>query len=116
MENTQSGVLPGDYDIDVCVLDGNTPIILVMVVQTITNVVCQPTPSPSPGPTPTPTPTGPSPTPTPAANCTEWVLACPSGSGGCNFSYTNCDGDVISGSLAPDFDVDVCVLVGTTLQ
>jgi hypothetical protein len=111
--NTQSGVLPGDYDIDVCVLDGTTPIISNGSANN-TNVVCQPTPSPSPSPTPTPTPTGPSPTPTPAANCTEWVLACPSGSGGCSFSYTNCDGDVISGSLAPDFDVDVCVLVGTT--
>ena len=71
-------------------------------------------PTPTPTATPvTPVPTA-TPTPTPTPFCTEWTLTCPSGSGGCNYSYTDCNGATQSGVLPGDFDVDVCVLSGTT--
>jgi hypothetical protein len=75
-----------------------------------------PSPTPAVPSVPTPTPAVPSvPTPTPATpNCTEWTLSCPSGSGVCDYSYTDCNGNFIEDQLPGDYDIDVCVEFGTT--
>jgi len=105
---TQTGTLAGDNDIDVCVLSGTTPNITGGN-PTNSGINCTGVPTPAPaGPSPTPTPTPAVPA------CTEWELTCPSGSGGCNYSYRNCDNILISGVLPGDNDTDVCVLSGTT--
>ncbi len=84
------------------------------------NIDCDPfTPTPvAPSPTPTPAPT-PSPTPTPTPTgvlCFEWTLVCPSGAAGCSYEYVDCNAVTQTGTLAPDQDVDVCVLFPRTPQ
>ena len=109
--NTQTGTLPGDYEIDVCVLSGTTPIVNGGGASN-SGINCTGVPTPA---TPSPTAPAPTPTPTPAVpGCTEWTLTCPSGTGGCNYSYTNCNNNLISGVLPGDYDIDVCVKTGTT--
>ena len=105
---TQTGVLPPDSDLDVCVVQYQSPI--------VNGGNASDTGESCPIiPTPTPTAPSPSPTPTPAVpNCTEWELTCPSGPSGCNYSYTNCNGTVVSGNLPPDYDLTACVKQGTT--
>jgi hypothetical protein len=86
-----------------------------------------PSPTPSPSPTPTPVPTAPSPapstpapvpssTPTPTSiQCTFWELICGS-SGGCTFSYVDCNAVTQTINLGADQNAEVCVLQYTTPQ
>ena len=105
---------------DPCSSDcGDIPISPTQTPTPTPTVTPTPTPSPTPGsptstPGPTPTPT---PTPTPiSVQCYEWTLVCPSGSSGCSYQYIDCDAVTQTGTLAPDQDVDVCVLFPETPQ
>ena len=105
---------------DPCSSDcGNVPVVPTQTPTPTPTVTPTPTPSPTPGaPTPTPTPTlSPTPTPTPiSVQCFEWTLVCPSGSAGCSYEYIDCNAVTQTGTLAPDQDIDACVLFPNTPQ
>jgi hypothetical protein len=106
--------------VDPCVSDcGDIPVVPTPTPTPTPTVSPTPTPTPTPGaPTPTPTPTlSPTPTPTPiTVQCFEWTLVCPSGSSGCSYQYIDCNAVTQTGTLAPDQDVDACVLFPNTPQ
>ena len=114
------------YTPDPCSSDcGDIPVVPTRTPTPTPSPTPSPTPTPTPGlPTPTPTKTPtltPTPTPTPSPTpisvlCYEWTLVCPSGSSGCSYQYIDCDAVTQTGTLAPDQDVDVCVLFPETPQ
>ncbi len=109
--NPQTESVPDGDSIPVCALGVPT------VISGNGNVTLNgPCASPTPTPTPTSTP-APTPTPTPInVQCFEWTLVCPSGSAACSYQYIDCDAVNQTGTLAPDQDIDVCVLFPQTPQ
>ena len=112
---TQTGNIPGDSDLEICVRDGFTPIMNGGTPNN-TGVSCTVAPSvPTPVPAvPTPTPAPTAPTPTPTVSCTFWELTCPSGSGSCSYSYVDCSGTTQTGNIPGDQEIEVCVRDGFT--
>jgi len=114
--NTLTGDVPSDQEVEVCVLDGNTPLVQNGGTPVNTGEVCSGAPSPTPAPSaPTPAPSStPTPTPTPTSiRCTFWDLTCGS-PGSCTFRYIDCNAVTQTITLDPDGDFEACVLEFTT--